>query len=370
MNPPSRAALFPFATMMINMMDSLARYKQPITDATAAAFDEFVAQLPERSKDVEWAFEALKSYSLRPSKKIRGSLAASLYDHSVGADMDPDGLKLAAAIELVQNYLLIVDDVMDRSPLRRGKPTIHELYKKQYDSASEHESNMAGILIGVLAQHVTNDIILRLPVAADWKTKAISVIQVNIATTDMGQIDDMQQQIYRLPISRDELLRKYQQKSSYYSFVNPLESALALAGKWTQQSQNDCLAFGIPAGVAFQLRDDYIGIFGDTSSTGKANLEDVREGKYTFMVHYALEGANDEQRSTLLGILGRSDASENDLETVRAILNKTGAVDKAMADARMYADEAIAAATKANAWQSDFTELLASMVNFSVERTL
>ena len=353
---------------MAGSLELLAGYKQPITEAIEQSFDEFVAQLPPRSTHVNWALDALKSYSLRPSKKVRGSLAAAMYDHAAGTRNDLVGLKLAAAIELVQNYLLIVDDAMDRSPLRRGHPTVHELYKAEYTPESEREADMVAILIGILAQHITNDIVLRLNVPAEHAAKALSVIQVNIATTDMGQIDDVQQQIDRLPISPEDLLRKYQHKSSYYSFVNPLESALALAGKWSNAAHKDCIDFGLPAGVAFQLRDDYLGIFGDTTATGKANLEDIREGKYTFMVQYALDVADAETRQQLMEILGKPDANETDLQTVRTIFKNTSAAEKSMEDARHYAAEATRAAAGAASWDAEFSNLLVDMVNFSVER--
>ena len=355
---------------MAGSLELLAGYKQPIQAVIEKSLYEFTSQLPELSADASWALDSLTAYCTRPSKKIRGSLAAALYDHLNATSMDKTALRLAAAVEVVQNFLLIVDDAVDRSPLRRGQPTIHELYKSEYHPESAREGDMVAIFIGMLAQHAANYIILNLPVNAEYITKSLSVMHLNISTTGIGQIDDVQQQIDRLPITTSDLLRKYQQKSSYYTFVNPLESALALAGKWNRQAHEDCGAFGLPAGVAFQLRDDYIGIFGDTSATGKANLEDIREGKYTFMMHYAAASATKKQSSTLLALLGKQDANEDDLETVRNILNETGAADKAMKDAHVFADEAKQAAKNAGSWRDDFANILEAMVTFSVERTV
>jgi geranylgeranyl diphosphate synthase type I len=186
--------------------------------------------------------------------------------------------------------------------------------------------------------------------------------------TDIGQIDDMQQTVFRLPVAEKALLRRYEQKSSYYSFVNPLEMALILAGKDARQARRDAEAFGLPTGIAFQLRDDYLGIFGETLATGKPNLDDVREGKYTFMVHYALQKASEEEKRQLLAILGSPAADETTLATVRHILTKTGSVERTMADARRYADEARRAAGSAASWDEEFGGLLVELVDFIVER--
>lgn len=189
-----------------------------------------------------------------------------------------------------------------------------------------------------------------------------------MAITGFGQIDDMHQAM-GANVTEDDLLRKYKQKSSYYSFVDPIETALLLAGKDPSMARLDAEAYGIPAGVAFQLRDDYLGIFGDTDTTGKPNLDDIREGKYTLMMHYALEAATAIQAEKLISILGDPAADSSDLDTVRAILEETGASERAMKEAHAYAARAGEAAREAASWDSAFGDLLEALVDFSVERT-
>lgn len=345
-------------------------YQPALEQAMAALFDDFRHTLPVISKDSQWALEALREYSLRPSKRIRGSLAAALYDYATATTLSDEAVRLGVTVELLQNYLLIVDDVMDRSAIRRGEPALHKLYEVHYSDAGEHETHMAGVLIGLLAQHCANATLLGGNYAPDRLQQALSLLHLHMAVTDIGQIDDMRQQINHLPISQAALLRKYRQKSSYYSFVNPLEMALVLAGKDKEVAKRDAEAFGLPTGVAFQLRDDYIGIFGDSSTTGKPNLDDIREGKYTLMVHYALEKATDEERESLLAILGSPTADEHSLEAVREIIHNTTADKRAMAEAEQYATRAKEAARVATSWDKDLAAILETLVDFTVERSV
>jgi len=344
-------------------------YAQPLNTAVHDIFNDFTAQLPEYSADAAWAFAALEEYSLRPSKRIRGSLAASVYDYATGEQHAAAGARLGAAIEIAQNHLLVIDDVMDRSVSRRGQPTVHELHRRDYAAATPHESNMIAVQVGMLAYYLTNHALLSLEAVKPAHTvAALATLQRHMAITDMGQIDDMQQQVGKGIIHEADLLRKYQQKSSYYSFVDPIETALLLAGHEAAVAKADAEGFGIPAGVAFQLRDDYLGIFGETAQTGKPNLDDIREGKYTLMVHYALQSALPGQKDRLLAILGDHTADEASLAEVRDILEHTGAAEQAMSKARDYATQAKAGAERATSWDEHLASTLVALANFSVER--
>lgn len=350
-----------------NYQQILQVYKQPIAEMVEIVLEEVRVALPSLSHHAEWAFDTLQDYSLRDSKRVRGCLAAAIYDDACGETLSTAGLRLGAAIELVQNHLLIVDDVMDRSVLRRGQPTVHEMYASSYHITDQHEAGMIGILVGLMAQHAATLAITTIGVPAERVVETLSIVQRHTLITDIGQIDDMQQ-VFGRSFSTDDLLRKYQQKSSYYSFVDPLLAGLTLAGKGGEGAREDCEAFGLPAGVAFQLRDDYLGIFGQQQDTGKSHLDDIREGKHTIMVDYALRAASAQQRSDLRRSIGNENAGEKELQSVRHILKDTGAVDASLGDARRYADNAVAAIRSATSWSAAFGEGLIDLIHFAVER--
>lgn len=329
-------------------------------------FDDFLRIMPDFSEHANWAVDHIKMYSLRPGKRIRGSLAAAAYDQIKGEPYSQVGLRLGAAIELIQNHLLIIDDVIDRSDLRRGQPTVHRVYQRQYN-ADIREADMVAILIGLLPGQIANFAIATIDEESRYVTEAQALIARDLAITDLAQIDDMHHTASK-KTSLDSLLRKHEQKSSYYSFVSPLAAGLLLAGIEPDKARRDAEKYGRPAGIAFQLQDDHLGLFGDSQTTGKPVFDDMREGKYTLMIHYAFEAATTEERWALEGILGDHTAAEDQLAQLQQIVKRTEADIKARKTAEKYAATAKDAAHGATAWSQEFGEILASLVDFSIGR--
>lgn len=348
-------------------VEGLRTYIPLIDEKVSEVIDEFTDTLhDESSRQNIWALHAIKEYCLRPGKHIRGSLAAITYDYLKGNEHPSrEGVLLAVAVELMHNYLLIVDDVMDQSPLRRGLPTMHRLYHREYPDSSRNESDMMGINIGLIVQHLASLTMAKLRDEQGGNLEA--VMHRNIALTGLGQIDDLYQTISRKTRPTD-IITKYQKKSSYYTFVNPLECAYALAGKNTTEVAKACVKFGMPAGIAFQLRDDYVGIFGDSDASGKENLDDIHEGKYTMLVAETLHAAGDRNHEQLTSILGDPNATRKDLEWVRDVMTQSGAVDTVFRQTDRLVDEAVAAARSADAWDDTFAEFLVELVLYSVRR--
>lgn len=354
---------------MADALEALRAYR-PLIDAEMARFmssapELFGVELSEHSRQ---ALQHLTDYSTRAGKRIRGSLAALAYDSASGTDHAEQAIQLGVVLELMQNYLLIVDDVMDKSTLRRSEPTVHELYRElTADFGGEHEANMVAVNIGVLAQHLANLLLSTIDVPKDRIDVAFRVLHTNIAATGFGQLDDLYQQLGR-PVSADDIARKYRLKSSYYTFVNPLQLGFVLAGTATDTKLAACASFGEPAGIAFQLHDDYLGIFGEGSKLGKPSLDDIREGKYTLLMHYALEHAFVDDKKKLESVLGKADANEHDLKAVRKILESTGAKAYCEAQAQAQVDRAKETLNSDELGDERFRETLAALVDFSVSR--
>lgn len=347
---------------MAQLPESLTQYRAVLEDTLQAVVTDARNQFPDLSDRSAKCFDLLTEYTLRPGKRIRGSLLAAAYDDVAGGQFNATGLKAGAALEIVQAYLLMVDDVMDESDLRRGKPTVHRLYKELFGS-SLREAEMATILLGTVTQTIATDVLCSLDAPADAVRTAVQWLHKDIAFTNIGQLDDISQTITQQP-SYDDMVRRYQQKTSYYTFVDPITLGRTLAGEENVRAKAE--AFGVPAGLAFQLSDDVLGLFGAPEATGKSNLDDIQEGKYTFLIHYALERADASQRAQLKAILGNRRATEHDLQIVREVVTATGALDRVKEDAASYADAALQAAS---VWTGSFGELLAETVHFSIERS-
>lgn len=347
----------------------LALYKEHINEALAT----FLAKMPlpldgALSPAAFDAFEKLRQYALRPGKRIRGSLASAIYDHLAKLEFGPAGLALGVALEVMQDYILIIDDVMDRSDMRRGQPTVHRLYAMEADKKNdEHLTNMLAVNVGLVGQHLANFALLQAPEAPERIIAALRRMHVSIAATGFGQIDDLLQQVDR-PVSDDSIVRKYQLKSSYYTFINPLHSGMALAGVQDEDAYVAIKQFGEAAGVAFQLHDDFLGIFGESADTGKLCLDDVREGKYTMLVQYALTHASKAEVAELRHILGNRHAGQAELERVKRVLESSRARTFVQAETMRYAKIAIRRLAPMRFMSDSFKAQLTDLVEYAVTR--
>jgi len=355
--------------MAVDTLAALQAYRQKID----TALQEFFAELPDLlqvdlSEHSQQALATLGEYSLRPAKRIRGALAAATYDDGTGQQFATVGIQLAVVLELVQDYLLILDDVMDKSVTRRGQPTLQLLYAAETkDYGGETEANMLAINVGVVTQHLANLALIRMQLPPEVLARAIAIMHGNIGATGFGQLDDLYQRVGR-DVTEADIIRKYRLKSSYYTFVNPLQLGLTTAGLATNERLETCKTFGEAAGIAFQLRDDYLGMFGDADETGKSNLDDMREGKYTLLVHHALEHASAAEITSLKNILGNPKATAADLQLLQDIFTRSGAARYTQKLAHDYAEQAKASLRAQPIGSQQLQDLLAELVDYSVER--
>lgn len=341
-----------------------------INQYIANVFEEFQADLANVScTDLSrWAFKESKVYALGPGKRLRGALTM-LMCTELSVDKEAAGY-LAAAIELIHSYLLIIDDAMDKSPIRRGRPTAHEAYKATFSDLrpTQFESDFAAVNVGTLAQHVANWAIMKAERVADVPAGTVAKIMHRyIAITNLGQLDDLAASVDR-PSSTEQALEIYRKKSGYYSFINPIACALALANRLDDEALAELEAFGLPAGVAFQLRDDWLGVFGDSKESGKANLDDVREGKNTFLVQATLANVKEEDRARLLSILGNEGATQESLQVVRQMMVSSGAVEASDAIMKDAAQAAIDAIDRAACFSRHFAEVMKRIIQYTMER--
>jgi geranylgeranyl pyrophosphate synthase len=346
--------------------ESLSGYRDDIN----AALEQFFKDLPKLlAADIpssgQAALERLRSYCARPGKRLRGSLAAFSYDTAAGTSHTVAGIQLGVVLELMQSYLLIVDDVMDRSTLRRGEPTVHELYKS--DGLAAQTADMAAINVGLLAQHFASLLMSKIEVDSEARAEASVILQRNISLTGFGQLEDLLTSP-ESGLQDADILRKYILKSSYYTFVNPLQLGFALAGQSTDALLETCEKFGVEAGIAFQLHDDYLGIFGTADETGKSTLDDLREGKYTLLMHFALETAVAKDVVRLKQILGNPKAGENDLLEVQRILRESGAKKLCEAETFKHAEAAKDILAEQQIGTDLFRDVLAAIVDYCVTR--
>ncbi|MGW6055474.1 polyprenyl synthetase family protein [Streptomyces sp. NPDC055189] len=243
-------------------------------------------------------------------------------------------LHLAAGLELIQTCALVHDDVMDGSPVRRGRVAVH------VDLAAQHGAPAAGsgasfgtaaaILVGDLALAWADDVVTATELPADTARDVRALWQAMRSEMVAGQYLDLYGQAAgsrSVPLA----IKTASLKSGLYSVERPLAFGAALARADPRTTQALCAA-GRCAGIAFQLRDDLLGVFGDSQHTGKPCGDDIREGKATYLLAVARARAEATGNRGLLHVLdtrvgGGSALTEEDLERVRGALVECGARD-------------------------------------------
>lgn len=350
----------------MNQLDVLDKYRQRISEALQrywAAAQPLAGQrltVPEKQ-----ALNYLKEFSLRPAKRIRGSLTLFAYERLSKKD-NPSIINAALAVELVQNYFLIIDDVMDRSETRRGGPSVHWQIMKDAKT-SEHLANMLAVTVGLMASHLAQLKLLEVDEKAQNLIEASRILQDNILVTAYGQIDDLYNQLGR-DSKEAEIITMYERKNSYYSIINPLAVGAALAGKYDAKTLSQIEKIGRPAGVAFQIQDDILGMFGQEEVTGKSANDDLREGKLTLLMLYTLERASSEQAALVRRVLGNQTASASEIERVKDIVKTSGALEAAAKKANDYAGQSKKELASATIFDSQAKEFLSNIIGFLVSR--
>lgn len=363
--------------IMTSMSRSAASHLAALEDyrqAINASLERYFAEPPDLPFSLtpvaEQAFGMVAEFTLRPGKRVRGALAALAYDRLTGQELSSNGQALAVALELMQSYILILDDVTDQSELRRGEPTVHRLYEHAYDGRiTGRMAEQLADYAAIITQHLANIVLLNVPEQPERIHATLARMHQNIALTGFGQMDDVLQQLDE-PVTRDDIIRKYTLKTSYYTFINPLQMGMALAGIADEAEYRQVAEFGVAAGVAFQMHDDYLGIFGGADATGKSNTDDIREGKLTRLVQYALEHGSVKDTQELRSYLGNQHIGDREVQAVRAIFDRTGATMEVRAETQHYADEAMRHLSAITFWNEAFKALLGGLVQYSVNRQL
>lgn len=309
----------------------LASCKKRITARLSEILAGKQAELGSRYSDAPEVFSRLYEYCAA-GKMIRGTLAclgrelfsAGIPDSSnrndAATDPDPATIDLAVALELFQAGLLIHDDIMDRDETRRGQPTLHRAYAQAFSisdpSSSASAANAVGEAVGICVGDICY--FLATEILADISSQSSALCGAELLRVCFGQIRDVRSGASQDKPSADEVIEIYRNKTARYTFALPLAAGAILSGR------KDVLpaleSFGEAAGIAFQIRDDALGLFGDSAEIGKPVGSDIREAKKT-LHHVLLRAAvTQEEDLRLSGIYGNPDLEARDIEYVRSLI--------------------------------------------------
>jgi geranylgeranyl diphosphate synthase type I len=295
-------------------------------------FDIAIADAKKEDRLIAEALMQTKKITLAGGKRIRGTLLCQAY-FSVGGKEKKKILKVAAAIELVHMFLLIHDDIMDRGNLRHGQETVHKLFadkkrKNIFASEADHFGNSVAIITGELLYVMANKIIA--DAGFDYKATVavLAKLQSIVGTTIFGQSQDIGI-AYNKNVTEKEVLAMYKNKTARYTFEGPLHMGAILTGTSDKKTLGIFSRYALPLGIAFQIQDDILGVFGSTKKIGKSTFSDIEEGKKSLIVVKAFKFASIFQRKQLKSILGKKNLTQKEIKIFQNIIMSTGALNYA-----------------------------------------
>lgn len=313
-------------------MDAIAAVLDETRRAVNGAMERFLAaEAPRSAPAAGWApiaeaYDILCEFTLRPGKRLRPILMIVGY-RALGGQDEQAILRAACCLELTQSMLLIHDDIMDKSALRRGLPTVHTAVAARYAGQAadpEHFGMALAIAVGDLVGQLALRALLTSSFAPAPVAQALDVYTKITRDVCYGQVLDMHAGAANLPLDERAVLTINELKTARYTTEGPLHLGAVLAGAG-QATLDGLSAYARPAGQAFQLQDDVLGVFGSQTETGKPADADLKQGKRTLLVIKALEMGSPAQRQALLAVLGNERATHGQVGAARQALEDSGA---------------------------------------------
>lgn len=293
----------------------------------ASKVDSFIDELLKPRRP-EILYEASRHIIEAGGKRLRPYLVLKSCE-LVGGDEDA-AVPFAAALELLHNFTLIHDDIMDKDDLRRGVPTVHTrwglpiaiasgdfLFAKVYEAITRHPDT------GTLPCDRVKSCVERVTDAA------IALCEGQVLDITLPNLSAVSEEDYYLMV-----------EGKTASLYKTCAEVGAIVGGGDPEEVERLGGYAGNAGIAFQLVDDYLGVTADEKTLGKPVGSDLREGKKTLIIIHALSHASPQERWEIERVLGAKDASPNYIKAAIELIRRLGSLRYALESARSYEREA------------------------------
>lgn len=288
--------------------------------------------------ELDGLFARVSALSANRGKGTRAEAVRLGWLAAGGATDAETPVNIGAAFELLHLSALVHDDLIDGSSSRRGLPTVHveAAARHRADGLAGHVDHFAagaavltGNVLAALAQSALGDV-------NDAARREWTQVQLEV---NLGQHLDLMAAADRA-LDEDRIHAVMRLKTAAYTFARPLRTGAAATGEadtWTMESLG---VYGYLVGMAFQIRDDILGVFGDESVTGKPAGDDLREGKATLLL--AMSASRPENiEAGVFARVGSPDLSDEEIEQMRSTMVRDGTVARAESEAEAYVEKAI-----------------------------
>lgn len=334
----------------MELSESIVNLANEVGSITYKRIEEVVSGFP---RDL---YEASMHLIRAGGKRLR-PLVVALSSKMYGLPIEVSSWA-AAAVEILHNFTLIHDDIIDRDEYRRGVPTVHKVWGEGI-----------AIVAGDLLFAKSYESLLRLldyGLSYERIVSAVKELTWAAVTVAEGQAMDI------LFSSRNDVT-----VGEYLDMVKKKTAALFKAsvviGASIAGASSDDLSrlaeFAMNVGVAFQIRDDELGLVADEKILGKPKYSDIREGKRTILVIYALERADEEQRKIILSTLGKGSATRSELERAANTIIELGALEFSNRLAEEFVRKGVEALELTNPRDPEAREMLKAVADYVTRRS-
>ncbi|MFH0755007.1 MAG: polyprenyl synthetase family protein [Candidatus Omnitrophota bacterium] len=268
-------------------------------------------------------YNSIREFSLREGKRIRPILLILSYQGYLpkGKRTPPSLFHASTCIEFLHNFMLIHDDIIDCSNLRRGKPTMHRLLEHATPCTNQHKLGTdLAIIAGDIVYALAIDAFLSIKENPVRKERALKYFIQTAAFTALGEFVDTLHGVDALKnITEKDVFLNYSLKTARYTFNCPLVTGAILAGAPEREIKH-LAEFGLSIGQAFQIQDDIIGIFQTEQEIGKSILSDLEEQKKTLLIVHAFQTLSGQPQRAFVKLFTKPRKTMADLESIKKML--------------------------------------------------
>lgn len=354
-------------------------HQQYFQEHVARVNQSLESYLDQRSQQVIITYPKLQDHiqalvdAHRWGKRLRAALVMLWYEMVTGHDNE-DIIPVALAYELFQTAILAHDDIIDISDLRRGKATLHKSMEMRWwevlgltGAQAAHYGVSHSICLADIALFLANKIIVDSSLSDQIKVQASQCFLQSCIDTGLGEMLDVEMEyLDNNSISEADIISMYRNKTAHYTITGPMKLGAICAGA-DEETIKWIGIFGDNLGIAFQIKDDEIGIYQDESVSGKSATSDIEEGKYTLLYHHALQHGTTEQVSQLTQLYGRP-VSTDEHQQIKDLLEQTWS--KAYSDQQVqhYVSQSLEYIPYLTPYPA-YREYLSQLASFMINRT-
>ena len=307
----------------------------------------------ELNGDPKQLYDAASHLIIHGGKRLRPYLV--LKSCQMLGGKQSDAISAASAVEMIHNFTLVHDDIMDNDEMRHGVTTTH----KKFDIP-------LAILAGdVLYSKAYNTISSKSKLSSNYTTQLVSKLSKACIEICEGQVNDIKFAENKKIPTEKEYIKMIEKKTAVLFEVSCAMGAICAKRK--QKDVKNLSVFGRNLGIAFQITDDLIGIIGDSKITKKPVGNDIREGKKSLPIILAIKKARGQNRTKIMQVFGNSGASKQQINLAVNVIRSLG-VEKEVRDVALkYAQRA---EKSISSYTGSAKNEMAGLLNFVTKRSL